>query len=264
MKRAKQIGVSLIVIIFIAGIFVVYWLLGNWTIRYRSELNRFFGKGSWKVISEDVKRSRMYTVRDNSSWKSYGQSERKAGFYREWNILCTNENGEEEVWKVSNHTYKINNDRYRIFSPKRYKAKQALTLELMEISFAVIEEEVHNEIVKEELTEEEAHCIYVNMSYHGGNPQRSFYDKLAKESWFTIDGATAENYLASELYDFYLLVRIHDYRLEQLSEQKQENVINSLENIEKRLLEKYGNHASFEILHDEYKVEYVDGVKQMG
>lgn len=62
-------------------------------------------------------------------------------------------------------------------------------------------------------------------------------------------------------YDFYLIIRIHDYRLEQLSEEEQENVINSLANIEKRLLETYGENASFEILHAEYTVKYADGVK---
>ena len=50
--------------------------------------------------------------------------------------------------------------------------------------------------------------------------------------------------------------------LEKLSEQEQENVVNSLENIEYRLLEKYGDNASFEIHYDEYNVEYVDGMKQ--
>ena len=260
MKKAKQIGFSIVIILFIVGIFCVYWLLNNWPMRYKSELNQFFGKGNWKVISEDVKRSRVDTVRYNLLGDSSGQK-RRVDLYRDWNILFENENGEEEVWKISNHVYMINNEKYGLFNPKRYKARQALTLELMEISFVVIEEEVHNEIVKEGLTEEEAHCIYVDMSYHGGNPPRSFYDKLAKESWFTIEGVTAENYLASDLYDFYLFIGIHGYRLEQLSEQEQENVVSSLENIEKRLLE-YGDNASFEILYNEYDVEYVDGVKQ--
>ena len=90
---------------------------------------------------------------------------------------------------------------------------------------------------------------------------REEYDKLAKESWFNVGGVTAGNYLSSDLYDFYLIIRIHDYRLQQLSEEEQQNVINSLANIEKRLLETYGENASFEILHAEYTVKYADGVK---
>ena len=35
-----------------------------------------------------------------------------------------------------------------------------------------------------------------------------------------------------------------------------------MEDIEKKLLEEYGENASFEILCSDYSVEYVDGVKQ--
>ena len=261
MKKAKKIGFSILAVIFIIGIVGVYWLLSNWTIRYRSKLDAFFGKGNWEVLSEDVDVSRMYTLRNNSTWNGYGQG-RPSRVYRDWNVLYENKNGEEEVWKISNQTYRVNHERYRMLSSKRYTAHQALILELMELSFAVVEEEVHREIVREALTDEEANCIYVDMSYNDGNPKRSFYDKLAKESWFTIEGVTAENYLATDLYDFYLLIRIHDYRLEQLTKLEQENVLNSLEEIEKRLLEKYGNNASFQILYNEFNVKYTDGVKK--
>ena len=261
MKKAKQIGFGIVMILFMVGIFCMYWLLDNWPIRYKAELNRFFGKGNWKVISDDVKYNRVHIARKSLLGDS-SRERRRIGLYRDWNILCENENGEEEIWEVSNGVYMANHKRYGLLNPKRFKGKQALTLELMDLSFVVIGEAVHNEIVKEGLTEEESHCIDVEVSYHGGNPPRSFYDKLARESWFTLDGVTAENYLASDLYDFYLVIRIHGYRLEQLSEQEQENVVNNLENIEKRLLEKYGDNASFEIICDKYSVEYVDGVKQ--
>lgn len=132
----------------------------------------------------------------------------------------------------------------------------------MEISFDVVEKEVHKEIVSKGLTDEEADCIYVELSYHDGNPPRSFYDKLAKEDWFTIEGVTAENYLKTELYDFYLIIRIYDYRLEKLSGKEQENVINGLVNIEERLLEKYGEDASFQILYGENNIRYKDGEKE--
>ena len=260
MKNVKLIGLGIIAVI---GILGVCWLFGDWTIRYRARLDTFFGKGNWEVVSGDaeMERWKIYTIRSNSSWEGYGQNQHRR-MYRSWNILCENKEGEKEIWEISNHAYKINQGRYKIYSPKRYRVRQALTLELMEISFNVVEEEVHNEIIKEGLTDAEANCIYVEMSYHDGNPPRSFYDKLAKEDWFTIEGITAENYLATDLYDFYLIIRIHDYRLEQLSEKEQENVVNSLENIEKRLLEKYGENASFQILYGEYNVKYEDGVKE--
>ena len=261
MKKAKKIGFGIFVVVFLIGVVGAYWLLSNWTIGYRSKLDAFFGKGNWDVLSEDVAASRMYALRNNSTWNGYGQ-ERPSRVYRDWNVLCENKNGEAEVWKISNHAYITNHRRYWLLSSKRFTACQALTMELMEISFSVVEEEVHNEIVREGLTDAEANCIYVEMSYHDGNPPRSFYNKLAKEDWFTIDGVTAENYLATDLYDFYLIIRIHDYRLEQLSEKEQENVVNSLEDIEERLLEKYGENASFQILYGEYNVKYADGIKE--
>ena len=260
MKNVKLIGLGIIAVI---GILGVCWLFGDWTIRYRTRLDSFFGKGNWEVVSEDaeMERWKIYAIRSNSSWEGYGQNQHRR-MYRSWNVLCENKDGEKEIWEMSNHAYKINQGRYKIYSPKRYRASQALTLELMEISFNVVEEEVHEEIIREGLTDAEANCIYVEMSYHDGNPPRSFYDKLAKEDWFTIEGIAAENYLATDLYDFYLIIRIHDYRLKQLSEKEQENVVNSLENIEKRLLEKYGENASFQILYGEYNVKYEDGVKE--
>ena len=149
-----------------------------------------------------------------------------------------------------------------IGNPKRYSGKQALTLELMDISFAVIEEEIYSEMMKAGLTEAEVECFNADISYHDGNPKPSFYSKLAKQSWFTIDGVTAENYLSTDLYDFYLDIKVYDYKFETLSEQEQEKVRNCLEKIEEHLLEKYGDNASFEIYCGDYDVEYIDGVKQ--
>ena len=57
-----------------------------------------------------------------------------------------------------------------IGNPKRYSGKQALTLELMDISFAVIEEEIYSEMMKAGLTEAEVECFNADISYHDGNP----------------------------------------------------------------------------------------------
>lgn len=260
MKKVKKIGIGIAVILCIAIIGCMNWLWNDWTIRYKSQLNNFFGKGNWEVVSDEMKYNRRHITKKGLLGES-GERER-IGLYREWSILCENGNGEEEIWEISNGVYVANHKRYSFWNPKRYKAKQALTLELMELSFAVVEEELRNEMVKEGLTEEEANCFNIYMSYHGGNPNPSFYNKLAKQSWFTIEGVTAENYLASDLYDFYLDIGIYDYKVEALSEQGQENVRNYLENMWESLLEKYGDNASFEIHCEDYKVEYVDGVKQ--
>ncbi len=258
MEKRKEIGWIIIGIFVIAAFMAINWLWGNWTLRYEAQLDHFFGEGNWEAVSDDVKQSRVYRVRTSNS---YGGSKSSPGLYREWDILCKNNQGQEEIWTISNHVYNINKEKHSIFSSKRYKERQALTLELMDISCAVVEEEVHRDIVEEILTPEEAHCVTVSMSYHGGNPKGSFYDKLAAEPWFTMDKVTAGNFLATGLHEFYLLFRIYDYRFSQLSEEKQKNVVASLPEIEKRMLQVYGDYASFEILYDDFHVEYENGVK---
>lgn len=77
----------------------------------------------------------------------------------------------ESVWRITDHVYKISDDRYGILNPKRLSARQALTLELMNISFGIIGEDIKTEIIEEYLPPAEAACIDVDMSYNGGNPK---------------------------------------------------------------------------------------------
>ena len=136
-------------------------------------------------------------------------------------------------------------------------------MELMDISFGLVGDEVFEEIILSELTEEEASCIEVIMTYEGGNPMPAFYDALAKEAWFSVNEVTAGDYLKSDLHDFYLYIRAHDYRLEKLSEKEQQNVLDSMEAIAEKLCDRYGEDASFEIyLDDAHKAEYQNGIKQ--
>lgn len=158
---------------------------------------------------------------------------------------------------------KINNDKYGICSSKRYSSKQALILELMDISCAIASEEIFNEIIKSELPKNVADCISVSISYNGGNPKPEFYDDLFKQSWFNIENATAENFLACDLHEFYLDIKAYDYRANKLTTHEQQNLFDSLEKIEKKLLDKFGNNASFKIYFDkDNKVEYSKGTKQ--
>lgn len=105
-----------------------------------------------------------------------------------------------------------------------------------------------------------AECFDIALMYHGGNPEPNFYNKLYKEDWFTVDKVTAKYFLETDLYDFYLYIRIDDYKLEKLTEEEQQNLLATRENLEQRLLEEYGDNASFEIYFaDKNKSEYVNG-----
>lgn len=189
MKKIKKFGILGILIVIIIGAIACYFMSQNWTIRYKSELDDFFGEGNWECIDEETKESLIYTeyisVRSNPAL-----SGEVPGKFKNWYIKFENCNGEEEVWYITNHVLKINHDEYGFFSGRRYSNKQALTLELMDDSFGMVSDEVYQDIVLNVLTEEEAECLEVTMSYDGGNPKPDFYDALAEEPWFTVNEVT--------------------------------------------------------------------------
>lgn len=227
----------------------------DWTKKFETELNHFFGKGKWECISEETKKSKMYSkcIRRSSN---YSETLR-AGEFKNWDILY-HEDGKEEIWTITNHTLKINHDKYLwLFDSRRYSDKQAFVLELMDIGREIASEEVFEEIIKSELSDKEADCIDVSISYHGGNPKPEFYDELFKQTWFNANEISAENFLNCNLHDFYLDIRAYDYSVEKLTEQEQQHIFNSLEAIENKLIKKYGENISFEIyLNKENKVKY--------
>lgn len=263
MKKVKKIGITFIFLVLVAGIVTAYFMGKNWTIRFKSEMDDFFGEGNWKCISEETKESIMFEKHIYTNSR-YGQETYEVpGKYQDWYIQFTNRNGEEEIWRITNHVLKINHDKYSLFSSGRYSSKQAFVAELMDISFGAVSDEIKEEFINSELSEEEAECIGVEMSYHGGNPDPEFYDELFREDWFQVNEISAGNYLTCDLHDFYIYIRTYDYKFEKLTYTQQQHVLDSMERIENKLLEEYGNDASFELYFGEgYRVEYVDGKKQ--
>lgn len=262
MKKIKNYGIILFIFIFIIFQFVCYYKNKNWINRFKSELDQFFGKGNWECISQETKKSIIYTdhiiIRSNTS-----RSVEVPGKYTDWNIKFFNKYGNEEIWEITNHTLKINHDKYGIFSSKRYSNKQAFVLELMDISCGLAGDEVFNDIIKDELPENIADCLRISISYTGGNPKPELYDKLFKQSWFNVNNISAENFLACDLYDFYIDIFAFDYKVKKLSKQEQQTLFDSMKTIENKLLQKYGKKASFEIYFDkEHKAKYIDGYKQ--
>lgn len=260
MGKVKKIAIRVIAVLIAVGFAAGFFISRNWIIRYRSELNRFFGKGKWEYVSEEEKESHMYEERVRDPILGYDYV---PGRFKNWYILYTDKDGGERLCRITNHVMKINHDEHMIFSPKRLSVKQAMLQQLMEISFMAAGEKAKEEFISSRLTEEEAACFEVRVSYRGGNPKPNVYSKLWKEPWFTIEDATAEDYLTSDLHDFCLEIRVHDYRLEELTEEEQENVLASLEPLAQELLDTFGEDASFEIIcAGGHSAEYVDGVKQ--
>ena len=263
MKKIRNAVIFIIILVIIAGgICLAYTYLGsgNWPKRFEAELDRFFGEGNWECVSEETKESRMYEVYHHSSDALHSES--VPGKYKDWYIEVKNESNENELWRVTNHALKINQDSYRIFSGKRLSNKQAFVLELFDIACIDAGEKVADEILGNVLTEAELECFRVDISYEGGSPKPEFYDKLWKEDWFTAEKVSAEKFLSSDLYDFYIDIHLHDYRFEKLSEEERAHILENFDVIQEMLLEEYGANASFSMYFDaEHKCEYWNGVK---
>ena len=180
----------------------------------------------------------MYSVIDRSN-PTY--TTKRPGEFREWNIAFQTAQGEKMVWTISDHTMRINHSKHSLLSRERYSARQALTLELMQLSFALAGEEVGQQVLGQVLPEEELSCLEVDISYHGGNPPPDFYDDLAGEEWFTSQKATAT------CYHFYISVRTHDYRVEKLEEGQRQHLLGSLEELCQALEKEYGDNAKYDI-----------------
>lgn len=234
----------------------------DWTFRFKSELDSFFGEGNWEKIDEEEEESIIFTeyhhVRRNAELDY-----ETPGKYKKWYISYTDKYGRKGICEITDHSLKINNDKHVIFSEKRLSAKQALVSELMDISMAEASEKVYKEIIEPNFLKEVAEAINVEISYNGGNPKKDFYDKLNEEEWFNVNDSTAKRYLENNLHDFYLYIRTYDYRIAKMTDEQKVDLYNGYDKIISNLLEKYGEEASFKIYFDaEHKVEYINGVKQ--
>ena len=159
-----------ILVLILAGLAADWYYMRTWPLRFHGELDQFFGAGNWETVSEQTKESMMYSdyIVVRSAPSLSGET---AGKFHEWDIAFTNRDGEQELWTISDHTLKINNDEHWFpLDPERYTARQALGQELMEISFAVAGEQIHKDILQELLPEAEAGCITVDISFRGGWP----------------------------------------------------------------------------------------------
>ena len=262
MKKAKVTAIGIAALLCIAGavyLFTAFLGNGNWPKRFDAELDQFFGEGNWETVSSESKASRMYTrtIRDSS-----GSSQEVAGNYKNWLIGFTDRSGEDTMCQITNHTLKINHSKHWLLSSDRYSSRQALTLELMDIAFAITEDEIWNEVVSPLLTEQESSCLNVNMSYHGGNPEPKFYDKLREEPWFTANTVTAGDFLSCDLYNFYLDISVSGPLLEKLTDEEQQHVLDSFPALQTALLDRYGSNASFALnFGGDRRVEYKDGAE---
>lgn len=258
MSKIKKISILIVCVLLAAAMILAYFRYQrwqHWPVRFHAELDDFFGKGNWEWLSEETKESSMYTVHYYSEDAVTNLD--VPGTYHNWDIGFTNREGDSEVWTMTDHAMKINQSKKGFFSSGRLSAKQALVRELMEISFEVAEDEIMQEILYKILPEKEAACLDVDISYRNGNPPPKMYDTVIRQPWFSVNRINASDYLATELWDYYIRIQAFDYRLEKLTEKERDHVMEQLGRMEKALRDAYRENADYEIYLDEaHKAEY--------
>lgn len=104
MKNIKVITITITVLVLIIGLVIGINKYLDWPVRFKNELNKFFGEDKWELIDEETKDSIIYTKYYSS--RNYPSSTEVAGKFKNWYIKYNN----NEIWRITNHAYKINND----------------------------------------------------------------------------------------------------------------------------------------------------------
>lgn len=84
-KKKRSKFIILVPVMLIIAVIAGWYYLRTWPLRFQGQLDNFFEKDNWEVISEDTKESMMYdkniTIRD-AAWSS----EEIPGQFHEWDI----------------------------------------------------------------------------------------------------------------------------------------------------------------------------------
>ncbi len=256
-----KICVIILALVLILSTIFFYFTMTDWTVRFDSELDEFFGEGNWFCVDSETKDSIIYSKTYTS--RNVIGSETVAGKFTDWYIKHTDADGNDNLYRITDHVMRINHDKYFVLQNEYLSAKQAFVLELMDITHQIAADEIWENTISTELGTELAECIGVEIMYDGGNPEPDFYDELWEEPWFTIDGATAENYLETDLYDFYINIRVYDYRAKKLSHDQYEALMNGYTEIIQAMCERFDENADFEIYFSpQQKAKYIGGKLQ--
>lgn len=247
----------LIVIIVIIFIFILFGR--NWPLRFKKEFDNFFGEKNWEIVDKKTEKTRLY--KEISHTRDLPEVE-KDGKYKKWSVKF-NKDTQEYIYEISDLTYNLNHRKYNIFQlSKLYSKRQALILEFMDISMDIASDNLYNEVIKTNLSENQSNCFNVEILYNNGNLSPKFYNKLVNESWFNIQDSDVSHYLDTNLYEFYIEIKAYDYKFNKLSDKEKQEVYDKIEIIEKELLDRYKDNASFEVWVDsEHIIEYKNGVK---
>ena len=227
----------------------------DWPDKFEEDFDKFFGE-EWECTSTEVEKSLMA---ESTYTRSNGTSRKIPRRYRSWTIDDGN-----ELWELSTHPWVLSkyNNRFKPFTGKKYNKRQALILEFADIAYIRAGDKVKEEVIGSILPEKQKNCFEVEVTYTGGNPRPEYYEGLMEQPWFNVEDVTAYDFLKYDEHDYYLIIRAHDYRLDQLSEAEKKVADESISEIEKKLCRLYGQYADFEMIYDGKLIsEYSEGKK---
>ena len=241
MKASKKIGIILGIIAVIAAAAGIYLYMTNWPLRFHGELDDFFGKGNWHVADRETRDSMIYS--ENMAYTdAAGLYHSQPGKFHSWYIVYEKEDSTEGAWCFTDHALKISRHKSLFHC---LSAKEAMTLELMDLFSDRAGDEICREVLSPILSPEEMECLRVDISYRDGNPSGSVLKQLRKQPWFS--RGDAKSCLSWDGYDFYLNILAYDYKADKLPEELKTHLQSSLPRMEAALQDYLGEACDYRI-----------------
>ena len=213
-----------------------------WPLRFRKDLDAYFGEGKWEWVSPDKMEDYRHDIyqrvpNDSSSCLS------DSGKHHIWYIAFQDPEGQRWMWRMTDHTYYVSMHHRGALGG--FSARDGMTAELMELSFRRGSLVLSQKILKDVLSQEELNCLRFEVSYRGGNPGRALYEQLRQEPWF--DSGHLKEYLNWDYHDFYLNIYPYNHRIDRLPEETREHLLGSLSQVESALQSSLGEYCDYKV-----------------
>ena len=242
MSAVKKTAVYLLAALVIAGALGLLYYMNNWPLRFKNDLDLYFGEGNWQWISQDETEDYRYNIYHRIP-NNPAHVNPKPGRFRNWYIAFEDPQGEKWLWRMTDHVYKINMHHRGAVSG--FSARDGVTAELMDLSFRQGAMGISKKVLSPILSQEELNCLKVVVSYRGGNPGPSLFEKLRKQPWFRC--GHAKEFFTWDYHDFYLDIYPNNHRADRLAPEIRDHLLGSLGRIETDLQIYLGEYCDYKV-----------------
>ncbi|MGN0518708.1 MAG: hypothetical protein ACI4II_08315 [Acutalibacteraceae bacterium] len=230
-------------VIFILLILVIYNLIStyfgssNYPVRFKDELDNFFGEGNWECTNVEKKTTSMFSD-DEYYAGDYTLNSRRDGTYRVWTIQYVDSQGNSCEDYISNFTHFMH----------KTSNKTVLAMELHEIALNHASDELERTIAKDIFTQDEIEN-YISIIRFGtvNRPETSYYKNLLHQDWFKIHHATPLSFLSQEGEVYTIDINLIMKNADTADKSDIEDVKEKATKFANLLVEAYGKYASFDL-----------------